>query len=64
MDEKTKKIKEESHEILNMGYKQELLLEKSKESENFKEMNKKSTTQKLLEVLEKYPKHKVVMNFK
>ena len=39
-----KNLECKKNEILNMGYKQELLLEKSKEPEKFNEINKKWTT--------------------
>ena len=50
--------------ILNLANKQGLLFNRSKEPEKFKEMYKKIEQVEIVKVSEKYPKLKVVINFK
>ena len=61
----SKIIKPQKKGTLNLACKQGLLFEKFKKPDKFKEMCKEKMVQvKLVKVLEKYPKHKVVMNLK
>ena len=57
-----KQLRSLQKRILNLVYKQELLFEKCKDPNKFREIHKKMEQVKLVKVLEKYPKVEVVIN--